>query len=952
MKGTDMATYFESGVGKAILHTDSANSVELGRLAATEALSHIKRFQPSLALAFISPELEIDKVTEGLIDVLGDCPLIGTSTAGEIADGYIRHGVVVAVLASPHLSARVGMGNGVGQDFQSAVNQALSNAGISQYFNYNHPQHQMLHMSAAGTPWISPVLLIVFSPGSTKSQFSLSHDIHSALRKSSANRIPIFGGSSGDYFQYDSNYQIVNNRVSSDAIALAFIETEILFGLGMSHGFFPTKKRALVTRASGHLVHEFDSQPAAKVYADMLGIPVARIRENLPAPPSPFNTFPFGSIDVYGNSLLHVPERIFEDGSIQFPHLISTDIVMTLMRANANEVVRAGVSAYEKAIRHGGIKKPASILMISCALRLIGEGNQEEIKLLREKVDLPICGFYTYGEKGMLDDGLPVYNNQSVSTLVFSDELNPVASLIHKGKKVYQEFTSQLDSKVAQIKSISRINQIIQDGSDVGRLLTALTAEFSTLFPWALGAFYLSADDSATYALASAQDFDQFPDKIPVNAERSDFLFINLDSHGKRFGVMALKHKVGAPAPQEEDTVLAETIGKLSASGLHRIELDGRLDVKLQQLEILNQLGHELSKSISTSSQSQNIVKHIRRILNLSFASLWLVDRTHQLLVKEAIDGNENFDVGEVEKQNDEHLAKWQTDHQKPLYFTSETGNPKSIKLVAPFPFSFVSLPIIVKGEVRGILNLYSKQQYKWSMQNERIFENMEFLQSIAIQIAIFIENRSLHKHATFYREIHHRVKNNLQNIASLLRMQLRRLDRVPAEQALTDSIARIMSIALVHDTLSQGEIGVVDLGRLVGSISKFSESEATQRPIITLDVSGPPIMIPSREATTLALVINELVQNAVQHGFKEKNKGRLLIRVEQKNGDVSVIVLDDGPGLPDYFDPMLDGNLGLTIVRTLVKDELKGQFEINCSSGTCARITFPSPQSYYPIER
>jgi two-component sensor histidine kinase len=369
-------------------------------------------------------------------------------------------------------------------------------------------------------------------------------------------------------------------------------------------------------------------------------------------------------------------------------------------------------------------------------------------------------------------------------------------------------------------------------------------------------------------------------------------------------------------------------------------------------LEILNQLGHELSKSISTSSQSQNIVKHIRRILNLSFASLWLVDRTHQLLVKEAIDGGENFDIGEVEKQNDERLAKWQIDHQKPLYFTSESGNLKSIKLVAPFPFSFVSLPIIVKGEVRGILNLYSKQQYKWSLQNERIFENMEFLQSIAIQVAIFIENRSLHKHATFYREIHHRVKNNLQNIASLLRMQLRRLDRVPAEQALTDSIARIMSIALVHDTLSQGEIGVVDLGRLVGSISKFSESETSERPIITLDVSGPPIMIPSREATSLALVINELVQNAVQHGFKQENKGRLLIRVEQKNGDVSVLVLDDGPGLPDNFEPMLDGNLGLTIVRTLVKDELKGLFEINCSSGTCARITFPLPRSYYPIER
>ena len=120
MKNTDMAIYFESGVGKAILNPDSTNSAELGHLAATRALSHIKRFQPSLALAFVSPNLEMEKATEGLTDALGDCPLIGTSTAGEIAGGYIRHSVVVAVLASPHLSARVGMGNGVSQNFQSA----------------------------------------------------------------------------------------------------------------------------------------------------------------------------------------------------------------------------------------------------------------------------------------------------------------------------------------------------------------------------------------------------------------------------------------------------------------------------------------------------------------------------------------------------------------------------------------------------------------------------------------------------------------------------------------------------------------------------------------------------------------------------------------------------------------------------------------------------------------
>ena len=197
---------------------------------------------------------------------------------------------------------------------------------------------------------------------------------------------------------------------------------------------------------------------------------------------------------------------------------------------------------------------------------------------------------------------------------------------------------------------------------------------------------------------------------------------------------------------------------------------------------------------------------------------------------------------------------------------------------------------------------------------------------------------------------MHHRVKNSLQNIASLLRMQIRRLDHAPAEQALSDSIARIMSIALVHDTLSQEGIGMVDLGRLVGSISKLMESGSSRNPIITLDASGPPIMIPSREATSLALVINELLQNAVQHSFQKTGKGKLFVQVVQTNGEVSVNVIDDGPGFPKHFDPEMDGNLGLTIVRTLVRDELKGRFEISSADGTCASVSFPRPEGHYPI--
>jgi len=940
-----MATYFESGVGKATAGT----SLEMGRFAAKEALSQLEHFKPSLAFVFACSELDIPEVNRGVVQIIGDCPNIGTSTAGEIANGLVTKGVVVALIASPHLRARVGMGRGVIKNYRKAVENALLEAGASDYFSSQHPFHQMLHISASGMPGMSPVLLIVFSPGATKTQTSLSHEIQTLLRKLSSNRVSIFGGSSGDYLHFESNYQIVNDDVSEDSIALAFIEAEILFGLGMAHGFSPTTKRAMITRASGHIVHELDGHPAAKVCADLLKMSIEELGEGAIW----FSRFPFGATDLYGNSILQVPERILDDGSIQFGPLMKKDQVITLMRGTQVEIAHAGVSAYEKAIRQGGLNNSALILMFSCALRprLMGDNGEKEIDLVYKQAGVPVCGYYTFGEKGISDDGLPVYANQSVSMLVFSDELNPVASLIHKGKTIYQEFTSQLSRKVSQIKSISRINQIIEDGTDVSRLLNALTNELSALFPWSHGAFYLPTDKSQTFTLASASDFEQFPEQIKANEERSGYMLIRLDSHGKRFGLLVLRQKDGTSAPEEEDVVLAETIGKLTASGLHRIELDGRLDVKLQQLELLNQIGTELSKAISISSQSQSIVRHMRRILRLSFASLWLVDRTNHLLVKETMDEDPRIEIGRVEKENDERLARSQIEHQRPLFFNNETTDHWPIELVAPFVFNFVSLPILYKGQIRGILNLYSTQHYRWSVQHDPVFENMEFLESLSNQIAVFLENRSLHKHATFYREMHHRVKNNLQNIASLLRMQLRRVDRVSAEQALSDSISRIMSIALVHETLSQGEIGMVDVGRLIGSLSKLPESDSLERPVITLDVSGSPVLIPSREATSLAMVINELVQNSVQHGFRERGKGKLSIKVEKMDGEVSVIIQDDGPGLSKDFNPDGDGNLGLTIVRTLVKDELKGYFKIGCSKGTCATVTFPYPQGYYQIE-
>ena len=948
-----MGSYFESGIGNAAFRHLSRNHSELGRRAASEALSQLQQFKPCLAIAFVSAELKIPETVEGIKSVIGDCPLIGTSTAGTIPSGFAADNVVVCVLASPHIRVKIGSGNHVSQGVQTAVNEVLSDAGIHKYFDYLHPQHQMLRMASGSAAGSSPVLSIVFSPGTTVSRSSSSHDVHSILRKSSANRIPILGGSSSDLFKYGPNYQIIEDRVLNDAVVLAFLETDVLFGLGMSHGFAPTKKQVVVTRASGHFVHEFDGLPAVDVYAGLLGMTSLEIRQAFKVGAAPFVQSPFGSVDMYGNSILHVPERFLEDGSILFPHVIENSRVMNLMSAKAEELLNAGVSAYEKAVLNGGLNKPSLILMLSCALRIKETPKQEDIRRVQENANLPICGCYTYGETGVLDDGLPVYNNYSVSALVFSDELNPVASMVNNSQKIYEKFNHELETKTLQIKSFSKINELIQNENDVDRLLTALSSELSVIFPWAWNAFYLSGRHNEGLTAAGIGDSQHFPDQLDALEKMPGLLCVGLDSHEKSFGTMVLKFKDLTETPTEDDVLMAGTIARMTANGLHQIEVDGHLGVKLQHLEILNQIGHELSKTEKNGLPAENVLKPIRKCLNLSMVSLWLMEeRAHKLLTKEAVDTAPHTRPGPVERENDERLARWQMKHGKPCFYTNKPGVAAPVPLVAPFDFSFVSLPVKLKGEIRGILNLFFDRQYKWSLQQtEWLFENMAFLQNISTQIAMFVENRNLHKHRTFYKEIHHRVKNNLQNIASLLRMQQRRLDTVTADQALSDSIARIMSIAIVHDTLSQGEIGLVDLRQLMSSIIKFCESQTSDKIDITLDVSDTLSMIPSREATSLSLVVNELVQNAIQHGLKGTQNAELKIKVAQDH-DISVSITDNGPGFPDSFDVQKDGNLGLTIVRTLIKNELKGQFKVAAGQGTRACIiSFPFPQSYYHLK-
>ncbi|MDX2380800.1 MAG: sensor histidine kinase [Acidimicrobiia bacterium] len=183
-----------------------------------------------------------------------------------------------------------------------------------------------------------------------------------------------------------------------------------------------------------------------------------------------------------------------------------------------------------------------------------------------------------------------------------------------------------------------------------------------------------------------------------------------------------------------------------------------------------------------------------------------------------------------------------------------------------------------------------------------------------------------LSKDATI-REIHHRVKNNLQTISSLLRLQARRLTSPEAKAAVSESVRRIRTIALVHESLSREPGEDIAFIEIVRPLLRLAEEglQSPDRPV-RFKVTGDGGRIPAHTATPLSVVLTELLQNAVDHGFPEGSRGgEVSVSLAHTRGQLHVEVIDNGRGVDPGFDLDATTGLGLSIVRTLVTTELNG---------------------------
>jgi len=260
--------------------------------------------------------------------------------------------------------------------------------------------------------------------------------------------------------------------------------------------------------------------------------------------------------------------------------------------------------------------------------------------------------------------------------------------------------------------------------------------------------------------------------------------------------------------------------------------------------------------------------------------------------------------------------------------------------------YACAAVPLLAKERPLGALQVTGRRHEEFAE------SEIALLRSIGAQIGVAVENMRLREEArraealsTLIQEMHHRIKNNLQTVADLLSLEMSASPSPAARKSLRDSITRIKSIAAVHELLSLEQLRLTDITELARQVCDISLKQLVHpNRQVTAEIRGPAIYLPSKQATALALVMNELIANALEHAFSLNGRDRRLeISLAQDGAQVTVTIADNGRGLPPEFNVTGRRGLGLQIVEALVTKDLAGTLQLGnrVEGGSQTTLTF-----------
>lgn len=436
---------------------------------------------------------------------------------------------------------------------------------------------------------------------------------------------------------------------------------------------------------------------------------------------------------------------------------------------------------------------------------------------------------------------------------------------------------------------------------------------------------------------------------VPIvlfSAERFQF------SVDKLQGVLSIQTTGPRSFTQEEINFAEVVAGELAffiANAQLYQQTDERLHQKLHELTTLQQVSKRIAEQLGVREVLKLIVEKAVELVQANRADIFQVGEDGRAHIVATHGGTMNNDVYAYVEQT--------IFEGKPLAIINALQDarfPELAEIAGRDNFhSIFCMPLRAREQTIGSICLYTNEPHHFD------YEQVRLLNTFADEAAIAIENarlyddsqRALAVKSAMLQEMHHRVRNNLQTISALLAMQLRRLEpNSSGSQALRESAARIQSIAAVHNLLCHEDIGITTVQavsrQVIDSVSAAMIS--AERPV-EFNITGDRVQVASREATVLALVINELVSNALTHGLAQEG-GRVEVEATISGDIVTLEVRDDGPlrieaAQRENNGKQKSGGLGLQIIETLANDDLGGSFELVRSPDdqwTRARVQFP----------
>lgn len=416
-------------------------------------------------------------------------------------------------------------------------------------------------------------------------------------------------------------------------------------------------------------------------------------------------------------------------------------------------------------------------------------------------------------------------------------------------------------------------------------------------------------------------------------------LCVPLIDEGELLGVVDVRTRRAYDYEHNEARVLSRIADQVARAIRHK-ERVASLETKAQRYEAITEVSHLIAGSPYLEEILQLLVSFTAERLNYKVVTVRLLDEQRGELVlratqseswayrrKRSIRAGESF-AGRalVEKK----IITTEDVTTSPEYIGADLAEEQGLR-------SMACVPLIVRDKAIGVMTCYTGSQHQFSK------VELSALEALAKQAAIAIEHAKLTVRTTLMQEMHHRVKNSLQQIVSLLRLELTEAGHRSVQQVINDSLARILAIANVHDLLSREDLDRVGIRDIAAMLVQHNRSLILPGKEINIGLKAENFALSVHQATQVALVLNELIQNAIEHGFELLNNGSIDVEILKVQDDAIMRVQNDGKKLPEDFDSVIDGHLGLKIVTNLAK-AIGGRFLLEMRYGrVTAEVIFPA---------